>query len=244
MHWTVEELTALTLRYAVPAEGLRTKQERRERKVLEAATARFVAQGYRKTSVDEVARDAGVGKGTVFLYFGSKAELLVHCLLLEKAAPGLEMLRRLQAVSSPVEILRTIIHSSMRLMYELPLTARVAGGDHELRVVLEDLGPEAREFLNASRAARLEALLAPLSRVDGATLSAVARSLGAVLQSIPDVVDQARLLGIEREQHARVTTDVLVAGVLAVLDTDPEQVEPLDIGRVFGLPPRDPEPTS
>ena len=37
----------------------------------------FERLGYRRTSVDEVARQAGVAKGTVYLYFKTKADLLV-----------------------------------------------------------------------------------------------------------------------------------------------------------------------
>ena len=42
-------------------EKLRRKRER----ILRAATDLFVRLGYRKTSIDEVAKQAGVAKGTV-----------------------------------------------------------------------------------------------------------------------------------------------------------------------------------
>jgi AcrR family transcriptional regulator len=39
------------------------------RRLLDAAAELFVTQGYRKTSIDEIARRAGIGKGTVYLHF-------------------------------------------------------------------------------------------------------------------------------------------------------------------------------
>ncbi len=232
--WSVEELTALSLRYAVPAAQLTDKKERKQRAILAAATARFAAQGYRKTSVDEVARDAGVGKGTVFLYFGSKAELLVHCILLEKAAPGIALMRELAASTSAVDALRGIVFAHIDMLYDLPLTARLAGGDHELRVVLADLGPQVQALLQTNRVERIQALLAPLNNTDAATFDAVSRAFTAMLQAAPDIIEQARSLGLDRKTHAEATTDLYVAGVLSALKTDVEALPPVDLSWLMG----------
>jgi AcrR family transcriptional regulator len=44
--------------------------------IIEAATALFTRQGYEVTTVAQVAARAGVAVGTVYLYFGGKADLL------------------------------------------------------------------------------------------------------------------------------------------------------------------------
>ena len=41
-------------------------------KILEAAKERLWHFGFKKTTIDEIAADAGVGKGTVYLHFDSK----------------------------------------------------------------------------------------------------------------------------------------------------------------------------
>jgi AcrR family transcriptional regulator len=51
------------------------RAEARPQELLEAALAEFVARGYAATRLDEVARRAGVSKGTLYLYFENKAEL-------------------------------------------------------------------------------------------------------------------------------------------------------------------------
>jgi TetR/AcrR family transcriptional repressor of mexJK operon len=43
--------------------------------VLEVAKGKFLSAGYRETSLDAIARDAGVAKKTLYCHFGSKAGL-------------------------------------------------------------------------------------------------------------------------------------------------------------------------
>lgn len=71
----------------------KTQKERREdtmRNVLISATRLFGEHGYEKTSLDEVAKDAGITTGPIYHYFNSKLELFHHVnqhmesLLLEK----------------------------------------------------------------------------------------------------------------------------------------------------------------
>lgn len=50
---------------------------RRER-ILEVAMRRFAEDGFRQCRVEDIAADVGVGKGTVFLHFGSKEGLFME----------------------------------------------------------------------------------------------------------------------------------------------------------------------
>ena len=63
------------------AEG---RQARTRERILRAATDLFVAYGYRKTSIEDIAGAARVAKGTVYLYYDNKAELLLHAIALQK----------------------------------------------------------------------------------------------------------------------------------------------------------------
>jgi AcrR family transcriptional regulator len=49
----------------------------KRRRILEAARKRFRHYGFRKTTMQEIARDAGVAVGTLYLYFKDKDHLLV-----------------------------------------------------------------------------------------------------------------------------------------------------------------------
>ena len=51
----------------------------KRQRILEAARKRFRYYGVRKTTMHEIARDAGVAVGTLYLYFKDKDDLLVAC---------------------------------------------------------------------------------------------------------------------------------------------------------------------
>jgi AcrR family transcriptional regulator len=54
--------------------------EERRRRVLEAATDCFGRYGFQKTSVDRIAKEAGVSKGLVLVFFGTKEALFDYVL--------------------------------------------------------------------------------------------------------------------------------------------------------------------
>jgi TetR/AcrR family fatty acid metabolism transcriptional regulator len=56
---------------------VRTSDKRPD--ILDAALARFLRYGLKKTTMQEVARDAGVAVGTLYLYFEDKDALVVGC---------------------------------------------------------------------------------------------------------------------------------------------------------------------
>jgi TetR/AcrR family fatty acid metabolism transcriptional regulator len=51
--------------------------DRRRRQILDAAARVFAERGYHRTTVRDVAREAGIADGTIYLYFTSKQELLL-----------------------------------------------------------------------------------------------------------------------------------------------------------------------
>lgn len=58
--------------------GLREKKKERNRAaILNAALKLFTRKGYENTSIDELARAAGLGKGTIYTYFQSKSEIFL-----------------------------------------------------------------------------------------------------------------------------------------------------------------------
>lgn len=59
-----------------PGSGRLSKRPR----ILEAATTLFATKPFREVLVDDVAKEAGVGKGTVYRYFKDKEDLFFSCL--------------------------------------------------------------------------------------------------------------------------------------------------------------------
>src|SRR5437016_14165990 len=55
--------------------------ELRRLAILQAARTVFARQGYADTVVDDIAAEAGIGKGTLYLYFPSKEQIYLSALL-------------------------------------------------------------------------------------------------------------------------------------------------------------------
>jgi len=66
--------------------GRRGDPEGRRQAILEAAIALFLAQGFEPTTMEQVARRAGVAKGTIYLYFADK-EALFRALVQDRVGP-------------------------------------------------------------------------------------------------------------------------------------------------------------
>src|SRR5437868_6348594 len=47
--------------------------------ILDASDRLLMRYGYKKMTMEDVAREAGIGKGTTYLYFRSKEELALSC---------------------------------------------------------------------------------------------------------------------------------------------------------------------
>ena len=57
-------------------DGRRRRAARSRQRIVQAATARFVADGYAATTIGAIARDAGVATQTVYYDFGTKRNVL------------------------------------------------------------------------------------------------------------------------------------------------------------------------
>jgi AcrR family transcriptional regulator len=62
-----------TLERTVPATGEDESAKRRQ--IIDGASKVFLAQGFDAASMNDIARAAGVSKGTLYVYFGNKEEL-------------------------------------------------------------------------------------------------------------------------------------------------------------------------
>jgi AcrR family transcriptional regulator len=73
----------------MPAPRWERRKQARPAELTNAALQLFVERGYAATRLDDVARQAGVSKGTVYLYFASKEELF-KAVVREGIVPVLE----------------------------------------------------------------------------------------------------------------------------------------------------------
>ena len=74
--------------------GRRRRKAERPTEILQAALEAFSATGFAATRLDDVAARAGITKGTIYVYFGSKEDLFIATLK-EKTRPVFEHFRAL-----------------------------------------------------------------------------------------------------------------------------------------------------
>jgi TetR/AcrR family transcriptional regulator, fatty acid metabolism regulator protein len=95
--------------------------------ILRAATRVFARNGYFNSKVADIARDAGVADGTVYLYFKSKEEIL-HSIFDRGMESAIEEGRRqIETINDPREKLRRIAHLHLERL----------GADRDLAVVYQ-----------------------------------------------------------------------------------------------------------
>jgi AcrR family transcriptional regulator len=100
----------------------RTKQEIvvefRHEEILEAARKSFAEKGFRETSVEEIARRAGLAKGTIYLYYSSKQALYAAALKDGLASLGRRMENEVAAGSTIEEKIRAFISAKLTYFEE------------------------------------------------------------------------------------------------------------------------------
>lgn len=99
---------------------MRTKRPEQAERMLEAAARLFGAQRFHEVRMEDVAAEAGIGKGTIYRYFEDKDELYLS--LLERAGDQLsERIRaRVAAAEDPVAKLEGLVAASLEFFAEQP----------------------------------------------------------------------------------------------------------------------------
>lgn len=106
-------------------ETTRPRQRRKEARPAELAAAAlevFVEKGYAATRLEDVAARAGVGKGTVYLYFESK-EALFKAAIEAAMTPSIEAAEALLdcAELSAAQRMRAFVHGWWRMVADTPV---------------------------------------------------------------------------------------------------------------------------
>jgi len=151
----------------------RRRKEARPGELIAAALEVFVEKGFAATRLDDVAARAGVSKGTVYLYFKSKDDLLVSIFERTMGEAIAEGRAALAQVDDPIERLRRIA----RLHLE-----RVSR-DRDLAVVFQVELRQSTKFMERFSATQLREYLGIIRDIiaDGQTRGLVRRGINPTL---------------------------------------------------------------
>jgi AcrR family transcriptional regulator len=110
------------------AKNERSKRQERAERILDAAAELIQRWGYKKTAVDDIARLAGVAKGTIYLHWKTREDLFAALLLRE----SVETLRAMQERigRDPVGMyLSNVTQHAMYVIMTRPLARALYIGD-------------------------------------------------------------------------------------------------------------------
>lgn len=102
--------------------------------ILEAAAHRFAHYGFRRSSVDDIARDAGIAKGSVYLLVESKEDLFLKTIDREQTLWCESNERAIDGAKDPQAALHALVMDTLNWMKERPLIGRLMIGDPELGI--------------------------------------------------------------------------------------------------------------
>ncbi|MES2461436.1 MAG: TetR/AcrR family transcriptional regulator [Armatimonadota bacterium] len=107
------------------------------RAILDAARKRFLHYSYKKTTIDEIAQDAKVGKGTVYLYFDSKEDILLTIAKSVKKNVTEQMQAIASSLATPEEKLRRMVIANVLSVHDACM-----GAAHGIELVDETMQPK------------------------------------------------------------------------------------------------------
>ncbi len=137
-------------------------RDQRKREIALAALELFAQNGFEATSISEIAQAAGISKGSIYLYFNSKEDLIFHAV-----AMWVDQMMEQTGSEAPSDLpppqrLRSLVHAMVEIFVSDERSVRIAAAIFQLFVtnprMLEhrDL---ARELFQDARKAIIDILL-------------------------------------------------------------------------------------
>jgi AcrR family transcriptional regulator len=109
----------------------RAKQQERVTHILDAAASLLLRWGYRRVMIEDIARQVGIGTGTIYLHFKTKEALFEVVMLRETVAVWRTCLARIQADPEEV-LLHRLMSSLLVLTRQRPLARALFTRDVDL----------------------------------------------------------------------------------------------------------------
>src|SRR6266566_2207368 len=129
------------------------RREARAQRILDAASTLILRYGYHKTTIDDIARQAGVGKGTLYLHWNTREALFAALILREKVAMAEDIKQRIACDPAGATLRGLLKHAALAEQRSL---CRGACRLHYLPSRTARTGPGAGGSLSASASSSLQ----------------------------------------------------------------------------------------
>lgn len=121
-----------------------TNQERDHlaQALIESGRRRFIEQGLKKTTLEELTSDAGIAKSSFYSFFESKEALYLELLALERPAAEARLLPLLDIHADPVAGIANFLRATIDHIDTTPITRRLITHPEEMQVLMRRLTPQ------------------------------------------------------------------------------------------------------
>lgn len=133
-----------------PLQEERSKRQERAERILDAAAELVQRWGYKKTTIDDIARHAGVAKGTIYLHWKTREDLFMALIIREDLKLAEDMKQRIANDPQGSTLRGFVKHTTLAAMKN-PLMKALLLNDTEM---LGELA--SREYNSATYAGRIE----------------------------------------------------------------------------------------
>lgn len=177
----------------------------REERILDAATTLLVRWGYRKTTIDDVAREAGVGKGTIYLHWKDKNDLFRAAIWREQQRYSEETMRRIAADPEGGLLHRITVHGMLAALSNPLMTALLSGNSDIFNGFLDAYDPGfLNQLLSDTDTYIVELQHAGLIRTDipAPVITYLLTALKFGIINSPDLINQEHIPDMEQLTEA------------------------------------------
>jgi TetR/AcrR family fatty acid metabolism transcriptional regulator len=91
-------------------------RERKTKEITQAALSLFSQKGYAATSVGQIAKTAGIGKGTIYEYYKTKADIFIAALREWTNRFEERLLKHLEDIENPIRKLHALAEMNIELV--------------------------------------------------------------------------------------------------------------------------------
>lgn len=185
--------------HSAPERPDRAGGDKRER-ILAAAERIFARHGFFAARVSEIAKEAGVADGTIYLYFKSKDDLLISLFEHRMTQVNAE-LRAAIAGLGPSAQLRAFVHAYLQMVSDEPAAAEV------LTLELRQSGKFMKEYDNPQFGELLRLLGGIIADGQAAGVLATAIPSSIAARMIFGILDEIALVWLLARMPARPPTN-------------------------------------
>jgi AcrR family transcriptional regulator len=118
-------------------DGGDTKRQERAERILDATAELMLRWGYRKTTIDDIAKQAGVAKGTIYLHWKSREDLF-EAVIIREGLRVAKMYAQNIANDPQGATLTSLTRHSVIAVLENPLLSAILRQDTEILGALRD----------------------------------------------------------------------------------------------------------